>query len=111
MKGECIGVYGTFPDQETAGRLARTLVEEELIACANLFPIASVYRWKGAIEEADEWGAWLKTRRELFPALQERVRELHPYEVPALVAYEIAGGIPAYLAWIEESTRPVDACG
>ena len=98
-------VFSTFPDSDTARRLAQTLVEERLAACANLLPaVESIYRWKGAVENATEVLAILKTTTETYPRLEQRLKELHPYELPEIVAISLAGGLAGYLAWVEEST-------
>ena len=103
------------PDAAVAGRIARTLVEERLVACANVLPgMRSVYRWQGAIEEADEVLLLLKTTRGALSALQARVLALHPYELPELFAVEAAGGLPAYLGWIADNAGGAPAvrdCG
>ena len=98
----------TCPDTETAARIARTLVEEQLAACVNRLPGgASTYRWRGEIHEDAEVLLVIKTTRERFDALRERLVELHPYELPELVAIEIAEGLPAYLDWLaRETTAP-----
>ena len=97
-------VFTTFPDQETARRIVRTLVEERLIACGNLVPgVESIYRWKGAIETSSEIFAVLKTERSRYVLLEKRLRELHPYDVPECVIIRITDGLPDYLHWITES--------
>lgn len=97
----------TCPDAETARRIADALVGERLAACVNLLPgIASTYRWQGKVAHADEVLLVAKTVRDRFEALSARVLELHPYELPEVVAVELAGGLPAYLAWIADETRP-----
>lgn len=94
----------TAPDRETAGRLARALVEERLAACVQAVGgLRSLYTWKGKLEEAEEVLLLIKTAERLFPRVRERLRELHPYEVPELVAVPIADGSPGYLAWMGES--------
>ena len=105
MSKDLVSVYTTLPDRESVDRLARLLVEERLAACANFFPLESVYRWKGKLEKASEWALILKTRRGLYEAVERRIRDAHPYDVPAVVAYDITAGLPDYLAWIGESTR------
>lgn len=95
----------TCPDREAALRLARELVVRRLAACVSLVPgVTSVYRWQDGLHEDEELQLLVKTTAARFPALAEAVRELHPYELPELVAVEIATGLPAYLAWIREST-------
>jgi len=92
------------PDLDTLRALARTLVDERLIACANLLdPVTSVYRWQGAIEEAAECVALLKTTTARLEALQTRVLELHPYHVPELVVLPVAGGSERYLDWVRDA--------
>ena len=99
-------VLVTAPDLEVARRLARALVEEGLVACANLVPeVASIYRWEGAIEESAECLAVLKTVADRLPALEERLRALHPYDVPELVVLTAEGGAEDYLGWVLDSTR------
>lgn len=101
---EHASVYVTCPDEATARRLARELLERRLVACANLLPITSVYRWNGAIEEAAEVAMFLKTRRERVAEVVKAVADLHPYEVPCAVAFELGPGHPAYYRWVEDET-------
>jgi len=90
---------------ESARRLARLLVEARLAACVNILPGAtSIYRWKGAIEEAAEWMLIIKTRRDRFEALRDELAKAHGYEVPELIALDIAEGLPAYLDWIDRES-------
>ena len=102
-------IYTTMPDKDIAEKVARMLVEERLAACANLFPIDSVYRWKGKevrpqIEEAREYVIILKTRKELYQKVEKRIKELHPYKLPAIISYKIEKGLSEYLKWIGEET-------
>ena len=100
-----IMVMVTASERE-APTLARTLVEERLVACVNLVPgLRSVYWWKGKIEDEPEVLCIMKTRSALFDALRHRVRELHSYEVPEIIALPILAGNEPYLEWIGESTR------
>ena len=96
--------YITTPDPETARSIGRKLVEERLAACVNMFPIASIYRWKGKVEEAKETVLIVKTTRERLPEVERRVLELHPYELPCIVWVGVEGHEP-FLRWIEEETR------
>ena len=99
-------VFSTFPDAETAARVARTLVEERLAACVNLVPtIRSIYRWQGAISDDAEALAIIKTTAERVAAIQARLGELHPYELPECLILTAAGGGEAYLEWIRTETR------
>ncbi len=97
-------VFITAPSQGESARLARALVEERLAACVNVVPsVASTYWWKGKIEEASETLLIAKTRQEHLDRLIARVRELHPYAVPEVVALSIVGGNPAYLQWMADA--------
>lgn len=97
-------VTTTLPDRPAAERIASTVVEERLAACAQLSgPISSVYRWQGQVERAEEWYCHLKTTVGRLPALEARIRELHSYEQPEIIAVPIVGGDPGYLRWIEEA--------
>jgi periplasmic divalent cation tolerance protein len=99
-------IYITCADGAEAEKIARALVSERLAACANILPgVRSVYRWKGKIEEAAEVAIIAKTRAGLVDALTERVKALHSYEVPCVVALPITGGNRDFLGWIEEETR------
>lgn len=100
-------VLNTCPDEETARRLARDLVGERLVACVNLLPrIASVYRWEGKVEEAEEWLLLAKTTAARLDAVCEWLADNHPYRVPEVIAVPITAGLPAYLAWIDASVEP-----
>ena len=101
-----IVVFVSVGNREEASHLARVLVEERLAACVNLLPaIASTYWWRGQIEQADEVLLVMKTRQDLLELLTARVRALHSYAVPEVIAVPIIGGNPDYLAWIDESVR------
>ena len=98
-------VLTTFGNAEDAAKAARALVEERLAACANIVPnVRSIYRWEGKIQDEAEVLCILKSRRELFPRLKERLTALHPYEVPEVLALEIADGAEKYLAWLKTET-------
>jgi len=100
-------VHLTAPTREQAAEIARRLVEERLAACVNIVGgMRSVYRWEGKIHEDEEVLCLVKTRPELLDALTERVRALHPYDVPEILAFEVADGSADYLAWLHESTAP-----
>ena len=97
-----IVVLNTCDSQEQAAKLARHLVETRLAACVTIVPGArSVYRWKDAIEETQEWLLVIKSRRDLFPALREEIAKLHSYEVPELLALPVVEGSEGYLAWLD----------
>ena len=97
-------VLTTCPDEACAERIARALVEEGLAACVNILPpMRSVYRWKGKIEDATELLLVIKSTVARFPAIRERLRDLHPYELPEIIAVPIVDGLPEYLAWLNKS--------
>jgi periplasmic divalent cation tolerance protein len=94
-------VLCTVPDQETGGQIASTLVTEQLAACVNIIPgITSIYRWKGAVEQDQEALLLIKTGEDSWQLLQERIRELHPYELPEIIAVPINTGQTDYIKWI-----------
>jgi len=94
-------VLTTCPDEACAERIGRALVVEELAACVNILPpMRSIYRWKGKIEDATEQLLVIKSTLARFPAICDRVRSLHPYELPEIIAVPIADGLPEYLAWL-----------
>jgi len=97
----------TAPDAEVAARIAHALVDERLAACANLVPqVRSIYRWQGRVEDDTEVLLVIKTRADRVAALADRLRALHPYEVPELVVLPVVGGLAAYLAWMSAETAP-----
>lgn len=98
-------VLTNLPDADSAGRVARLLVEQRLAACVNvLAPCTSVYRWQGALETASELPLLIKTTRAAYPALQATLHEAHPYELPEIVAIPVQEGLPDYLAWVAAET-------
>jgi periplasmic divalent cation tolerance protein len=104
MKG--LLVLCNTPDPDTANRLAQQLVEEQLAACINvLAPCRSVYRWQGKIEHAEEVPLLIKTSEAAYPALEARLAELHPYDVPEIVALSMDYVFPPYLAWLLGETN------
>lgn len=99
--------YVTCPSREEALAIARQLLAERLIACANLLPgMVSIYRWEGAVQEDDEVVLILKTRAELTEQVAERVRALHSYTCPCVAVLPVTGGNPAYLDWLLAETDP-----
>jgi periplasmic divalent cation tolerance protein len=96
-----IVVFSTFPTEEKAAEIARTLVSEGHAACANLVPpVRSIYRWQGQICDERETLAIIKTTSERFEALRERLVALHPYEVPEVIALPVEAGHAPYLEWV-----------
>jgi periplasmic divalent cation tolerance protein len=100
-----IVVLVTAPGAEAASRIGRVLVDEGLCACANVVgPVRSIYRWQGAIHDEAEALLLIKTRAELFDRVAARIRELHSYDVPEVIALPITAGSEPYLRWIDDST-------
>jgi len=99
----------TCPDAESAGRIADVLVSEGLAACVNRLPgITSVYSWKGKIERDAEVLLLIKTAEARFNALSARLLELHPYDLPEIIAVPVADGLPEYLQWVCKCTNVDD---
>lgn len=94
------------PDRDVGERIARALVDERLAACVNILaPCQSIYRWQGAVETANEVPLLIKTTRRRWAELVARLTELHPYEVPELIALTPSAILPAYSAWAIKETR------
>jgi periplasmic divalent cation tolerance protein len=94
-------VFMTAPDEAKAAEIARTLVDERMIACANIVPrVRSIYRWEGKIRDEPEVLVVMKTAAADFKALEARVKVLHPYQTPELIALDVREGLPAYLEWV-----------
>ena len=103
---EYVLVLTTIPSDADAATFGHTLVQARLAACVNLLTeMESIYRWEGQVERARERQLIIKTARDRVVALWERVRELHPYDVPEFIVLPIVDGNAAYLRWIGESTR------
>ncbi len=101
---DLILILTTMPDDDRAGAVARALVDERLAACVNVHgPMMSTYRWKGAVERDAERQLVIKTVRARQSAVERRLRELHPYELPEVVIVEAAGS-DAYGAWVARQT-------
>src|SRR5437762_12724975 len=100
---EFIIVYVTAGSAKEAEQLAQALVGEKLAACVNrIKSIQSTYRWQGQVEQSEEELLIIKTRRDLFAALEKRVRELHSYSVPEIIAVPLVVGSAGYLSWLQE---------
>jgi len=107
---EALIVFTTFASEADAARVARVLVGERLVACANLLPGArSIYRGQAEVKDEHEVVVLMKTRKQDWAALVSRLHELHPYDTPECVAVRIAAGAPKYMAWLEEALAPEGA--
>lgn len=99
-------VFTNLPDRAAAERLAGALVEKRVAACVNILaPCRSVYRWDGRIQHEEEHPVLIKTAADRYPALEAAIRDLHPYELPEIIAVPVDRGLPGYLAWVEAETR------
>ncbi|MDD9899636.1 MAG: divalent-cation tolerance protein CutA [Alphaproteobacteria bacterium] len=99
--------YVTVPE-DAAKKLAATVVEERLAACANILPgMTSVYRWRGKIEEGAEAVVIFKTQADLFPVLKDRITALHSYDTPCIIALPVVDGHQPFLEWIQAETVSV----
>ena len=101
-------VLTNLPDRATAEKLADTLIQKRVAACVNILaPCRSVYRWNGAVQHDEEHPVLIKTTGERYAALEAAIREMHPYELPEIVAVPIERGLPSYLDWVvAETTLP-----
>ena len=97
-------IYVTTANLEEARQISRQLVQAKLCACVNIHPIMSIYRWKGCIQEEEEYALNIKTTHTLVKKVTEKLLELHSYETPCIVSYNIDYGSKEYLKWISDET-------
>lgn len=103
---DVVQVITTVDDRETALGIGRQLVELGLAACAQVSgPVTSTYLWAGAVETADEWYCVIKTVTGRYPQVEQVIREIHPYDVPEILAVPVVAGSAGYLKWVEESVQ------
>jgi periplasmic divalent cation tolerance protein len=106
MADKIVLALSMFPDIESARRVSNELVVQKLAACANILPsVESIYRWKGKIEQGNETLVFFKVSEDRQSAFQEKLRSLHPYEVPEIIFLPVTAGLPDYLGWVAESCR------
>ena len=104
MADKVLLALSTFPDAETARKISNQLVTERFAACANILPgVESIYRWKEKIESGNERLVLFKLSEDRQSAFQEKLRSLHPYDVPEIIFVPIASGSPEYLQWVNEN--------
>lgn len=109
MAAEALLALSTFPDEQTARRIVRELIEARLAACGNILPkVESIYRWKGKVESASETLVIFKLSSEGYDRFAEKLRALHPYDVPEIICVNITQGLPEYLRWVAENCWPVE---
>jgi len=101
-----IQIHCNCPNQETANHIANSLVQEQLAACVNILPqICSVYRWHNSVEQETEYQLQIKTTADLYQQIEDKLIELHPYDVPEVIALPITVGYQPYLNWITQNTN------
>lgn len=106
---EAIIVYITAPNEDEAAKIAKTIVEERLAGCVNIVKgIRSIYSWQGKMEDDSEALMITKTQRHLFEPLKKRVKELHSYTVPEIIAMPVVEGSEDYLNWLKEATKGME---
>ena len=104
MSEKVLLALSTFADQETARNISNELVTKNLAACANILPeVESIYRWKEKIESGNETLMLFKLSEDRQSAFQEKLRSLHPYDVPEIIFVPISSGLPEYLRWVTEN--------
>jgi len=104
MTEKILLALSTFPDAETARRISNEVVAQKFVACANILPsVESIYTWKGKIEKADETLVFFKLSEDRQTAFQEKLRSLHPYDVPEIIFVPISSGLPDYLRWVADN--------
>jgi periplasmic divalent cation tolerance protein len=102
--GYCV-VLVTASSQEEGEAIANALVEGKMAACVTLLPVHSIYTWQGQVHKEQEWQLAIKTNLAQFPLLEQKIRELHSYEVPEIIALPVVAGSAPYLQWISESVK------
>lgn len=106
MIEHCIVVFSNLPDRKKAEELAAALVQRQAAACVNILsPCKSIYRWQGAVEEAEEVPVLIKTTASRYELVEKIIRDMHPYEVPEIISLEISKGLPAYLEWVSAESQ------
>jgi periplasmic divalent cation tolerance protein len=102
-----IQISTTTETKEQAKKIAQYLVEQKMAACAQITgPIKSIYRWKGKVENTQEWLCLIKTRDDLFAKVEVAIKKLHPYETPEIIAVPISQGSNEYLSWLDDELSP-----
>ena len=104
----CIIIYSTFPSRELAERTARTLLEEQLVAGANMVQAESLFRWQGKIEQRAEWAVFFQAERNFYKRIESRIKQLHSDQTPQIVMWKMKDGYVPFLNWvIDQTSRPV----
>jgi periplasmic divalent cation tolerance protein len=99
-------IFVTASSRAEADAIAKLLIEEKLAACVTILPVHSVYTWQNQVHQDDEWQLMIKSHLDRFPALEAKIREVHSYEVPEIIALPIVAGSQPYLQWISQQITP-----
>jgi len=106
MADQIVLALSTFPDRETAQRVSNQVVAEKFAACANILPaVESIYRWQDKVETGNETLVFFKLSEDRQSVFQEKLRSLHPYEVPEIIFVPVSNGLPEYLRWVADNCR------
>jgi len=101
-----IQIVTTADNRSIIEKIGRDLVEKKLVACAQILgPIQSIYRWKGSVEDANEWLLLMKSKASLYSAIEEEIQRQHPYELPEIIVTDIDKGLAGYLDWVVSETK------
>jgi periplasmic divalent cation tolerance protein len=104
MAADVLVAFCTMPDADVAARIVTELVNARLVACGNIFSnVRSIYRWEGKVESAEEVLVVFKLAAERYGDFEAKLRALHPYDVPEIIAFPLSNGLPEYLGWVRES--------
>ncbi len=104
-----MSIYITVGMEKEAKNIIRTLLKKKLIACANLFPVTSFFNWENKLQEDDEIAIIMKTRDDLVDQVIKEIKELHSYEIPCIVVWQIIKGNEDYLSWVEKETQLINS--
>jgi len=102
---EYIQIFTTTKKKEDAGKIAKILVEKRLAGCIQILPVTSTYWWKGNVETEEEWLCLIKGKKALYKELEKTIMEIHPYEIPEIIAVPIIAGSDDYLKWLNNELK------
>ena len=106
-----IQVITTVDDKKEAEKIAEHVIEQKLAACVQISTCQSIYRWQGKVEKADEYVCVIKSSKKLYPELVKAIKQIHPYEVPEILATQVVHGNEEYLQWLDHELRSVSTTG
>jgi periplasmic divalent cation tolerance protein len=106
MKEEYIQIFTTIENKEDAEKIAKSLIEKRLAGCIQIIgPISSIYWWKNKIETSQEWLCIIKSKKKLYEEIEKSIKEIHPYEIPEIIAMQIISGSKDYLKWLDNELK------